>query len=165
MGKILKILYMTCVLLLLSGCGKEISSESLNLETSEYVSAESELENTSLSDILKHQTKEDVFYNDKVNIYFFYGENCHFCKELADFFEEIAPEYGDYYNLFTFEVWNDEENRDYMTEWEDKVDYHPAGVPFYVVDDVGLSGYGEKDQKEIKKLIIEKYNAKQQQTR
>lgn len=55
---------------------------------------------------LANIVKED----NKVNIYFFWGKGCPHCEQEHEFFENIKEKYGDYYNLYTFETWYNEEN-------------------------------------------------------
>lgn len=70
---------------------------------------------------------------EPVNIYVFRGETCGYCKKLLEWFETIEPKYGKYYNLVTYEVWNNQENNDFMQEVASFLGDNPTGVPYVIV--------------------------------
>lgn len=84
------------------------------------VSAEEDVETTSVE-------------KEPVNVYVFRGETCTFCKALLSWFETIEDEYGEYYNLVTYEVWNDEDNASLMQEVAGIMGDTVNGVPYIVV--------------------------------
>lgn len=57
------------------------------------------------TDFSKYQTSDD-----KVNVYIFRGSGCSFCLKVLAYFSEAINEYGDYFNVVTYEVWNNSEN-------------------------------------------------------
>lgn len=157
MGKILRTIMIMSVILslgLLMGCSVRES-----MHNNENSSNSESTEENGTSPFI-NQSRQDVIFNNKVNIYFFYGEGCEHCNDLAGFFDEIDDEYGTYYNLYTFEVWNDQDNKAYMQEFQDRLNWNAAGVPFFVIEDTPLEGYSDATKKEIMNLILEKYNEK-----
>ena len=47
---------------------------------------------------------------DKATIYLFRGKGCGYCRALLTFLNSINDEYGDMYELKSYEVWNDQTN-------------------------------------------------------
>ena len=108
------------------------------------------------------QTAENIkFKNKKLNVYFFYGEGCPHCEELINYLNTLPEEYDDYFDLYTMEVWYDEENSKLMEEVLSKLNQEPSGVPCLIVEDQIFFGYSNKIGKEIKKAIRQAYNSKQ----
>lgn len=101
---------------------------------------------------------ENVVYDqNKVNIYLFWGSTCPVCKNEFAFFDEIKEEYGNYYNLYTFEVWGNEENNQIMHRFADALNDEIKGVPYTVVGDTSFSGFGENTKNKILEAIKTKY--------
>ena len=119
-----------------------------------------EAENSTMD---KNSSIQDItLESNKINIYLFWGNGCEHCKELFSFFEEIAPEYSKYYNIYAFEVWNNEENGKLMDEFGEILndDTKKRSVPYFIIGDKSYSGYSASLDEEIKNTIIEKYNNK-----
>ena len=53
---------------------------------------------------------------EPVKIYMFRGETCKYCEAALEWFDSIKEEYGDYFELITYEVWYNQENNDLMQE-------------------------------------------------
>jgi len=97
---------------------------------------------------------ENIKYDEnKVNIYFFWGNGCPHCEAEHHFFEEIATEYGDYYTLNTFEVWYNEDNLDILKQFSQKMGDEVKGVPYTIIGNETFSGFGEKIKEQIKTAI------------
>ena len=47
---------------------------------------------------------------NKINIYMFRGQGCYYCRNFLSFLNSRADDYGKYFNLVAFEVWNDSNN-------------------------------------------------------
>ena len=80
-------------------------------------------ENNDSKNISYESKLTDIKFNDKVNIYLFYGKGCPHCEALFTYFESIKSKYSKYYNLYAFEVWYNEDNgktMDYFLEKFDK---------------------------------------------
>lgn len=100
--------------------------------------------------ILESINIENVIREDnKVNIYFFWGDGCPHCEEEKKFFESIKNNYGEYYNLYAFETWYNEENEKLLYTFADAVNRKVTGVPFTIIGDKTFSGFGEKNKQEF----------------
>lgn len=100
----------------------------------------------------------DVDERSKIPVYMFRGEGCAFCAKALTFFEEIQEEYGKYYELKTFEVWNDATNKSLMDQVAEYLDIQINGVPFIIIGEKTFSGFPEETKAEIKKEILAEYN-------
>lgn len=107
------------------------------------------------------QTEENIkFKNRKINVYFFYGEGCPHCEKLINYLNTLPEEYDNYFDLYTMEVWYDEENSKLMGKLLTELNQEPSGVPCLIVGDQVFFGYSAKIGKEIKKAIKQEYNNK-----
>lgn len=112
--------------------------------------------------ILKRMTEADIKPSqDKLNIYLFWGDGCAHCKHLSEFLASIDSEYGKYYNIYSFEVWGNEKNKELMERMGGIIGEVPTGVPYLIIGDKTFSGYGDKMDAEIKQAIEEQFNKPQ----
>ena len=110
-----------------------------------------------------------ITYDEKINLYFFYGEGCPHCANEEEFFKSIESQYGDKYNLVKFETWNNENNKklkdlvvDKMVEEGNIVldevntleSYHKA-VPLLIIGNQTFLGYSNRMDETIIGLINE----------
>lgn len=104
-----------------------------------------------------------TFEKDKINIYFFWGDGCPHCEELFTFLESIKDEYNEYFNLYGFEVWYNEDNGKIMDYFQDKLGetVGSRSVPYYIIGDKSFAGYTSSMNEEILDTIKEKYNNRQ----
>lgn len=110
------------------------------------------------NEVRKDAKLEEIKYDEnKVNIYFFWGNGCPHCEQEHEFFDEIEKEYGKYYNLNTFEVWYNEENLNVYKRFATKMGDEVDGVPYTIVGNKTFSGFGESAKKKIKDAIKEQY--------
>ena len=66
---------------------------------------------------LVEQTASDIKYDkEKINVYFFWGKGCPHCEELITFLDSLSKEYDSYFDLYTLEVWYNEENNELMNK-------------------------------------------------
>lgn len=77
----------------------------------------------------------------KVNIYFFHGDGCPHCAEEFNYFQEIAPGYGDKYNLYTFETWYNDENNELLKVFAEKMGDQIRGIPYTVIGEESFIGF------------------------
>ena len=96
--------------------------------------------------------------NQKVNVYFFYGDGCSYCAQAEEFFNSIEDEYGDHYNLVMYETWNNSYNVDFMNEVSDLKKEEPEGVPYIIIGDQSWQGYTSSYDEEIISKIEADYN-------
>lgn len=95
--------------------------------------------------LLKEVNLENVVKEDnKVNIYFFWGNGCPHCAEEFEFFESIKDKYGDYYNLYTFETWHNEENSKLIYTFGESMGDKITGIPYTIIGDKSFTGFEER---------------------
>ena len=95
---------------------------------------------------------------DKVNIYLFYGKGCEHCTNLLNYLNEIAPEYGDYFNVVGFEIYSDENNSILLRDLAELIESEDDGVPFMFIGDQYFSGYSENSNEGIKEVVKEAFD-------
>lgn len=119
-------------------------------------------ENTDSKNISYESKLTDIKFNDKVNIYFFYGKGCPHCEALFAYFESIKSKYSKYYNLYAFEVWYNEDNGKTMDYFLEKFDKKVSSrsVPFLIIGDEAFEGYSSSMNQKIIDTIEEKYKNK-----
>ena len=100
-------------------------------------------ENTDSKNISYESKLTDIKFNDKLNIYLFYGKGCPHCEALFTYFESIKSKYSKYYNLYAFEVWYNEDNGKTMDYFLEKFDKKVSSrsVPFLIIGDEAFEGY------------------------
>ena len=97
--------------------------------------------------------------NDKINIYLFRGKGCAFCRAFLTFMDSITEEYGKYFNMVSFEVWNNENNWYLFNRVSYFKDNEIAqGVPYIIIGDKVFGGYSNTYDEDIKKAITDLYN-------
>lgn len=108
--------------------------------------------------VLTNQTEEDIkFDNKKINVYFFYGDGCPHCEELIEFLNSLPEKYNNYFDLYTMEVWYNEENNKLMKDLVGKLGEEVEGVPCLIIGDQVFFGYSTSMDQELKKAIKEEY--------
>jgi thiol-disulfide isomerase/thioredoxin len=105
--------------------------------------------NDVLDEYLNISTSED-----KINIYFFYGDGCPHCAKEELFLDDLQNKYKDKVNIYRFETWNNENNRKYMLTAKERLGQTVnQSVPFTVIGEKYYSGYansiGEKIEKDL----------------
>lgn len=101
---------------------------------------------------------ENVTYDEeKINIYFFWGNGCPHCEEEFKFFESIETEYGNYFKLNTFEVWYSEENREVLEQFATAMGDEVSGVPYTIIGNKTFAGFNEKIGEQFLRAIKEQY--------
>lgn len=70
---------------------------------------------------------------EKVTIYFFRGEGCHYCEDALTWLAQNRSKYEKYYNLVTFEVWNNQDNATLMKNVADSMGDEAGGVPYIIL--------------------------------
>lgn len=96
---------------------------------------------------------------EPIKVYEFYGSTCSFCLALNNWFDSIENEYGMYYNLIKYEVWNDSYNKELMQAVADELDTTVQGVPFVIIGDNYVFGFSESSTPNtIIGYIMDEYN-------
>lgn len=93
--------------------------------------------------------------SDKVNIYMFWGDGCPHCEEQFEFLESIQDEYGTYFNLYAFEVWYNEDNKELMNEFATAMNETIRGVPYTIIGDESFSGFSKSSEDDLLDAIKE----------
>ena len=89
-----------------------------------------------------------------VKVYFFHGDGCPHCAEAEEWFE---GEYGSYFDVVAYEVWNDAENSELMQDVATYLNETVTGVPFIIVGDKNFKGFNAEMSSQILDEIIKEY--------
>lgn len=101
---------------------------------------------------------------EKINVYVFTKDGCPHCEHAKSFFKSIKDEYGKYFNLTIYEVydasWNaDDELKSLMDNVAEKRGDKVNGVPYIVIgSNNSWPGYQASYDEDIKKAIVNEYN-------
>lgn len=107
---------------------------------------------------LTDMTEENISYSkEKINIYLFYGEGCPHCEELKNYLNSLDNKEKSYFNIYTFEVWNNSTNQQFMKDSAKYLNKEVSGVPFLIIGNKTFEGYSESMNIKIKKAIETEY--------
>lgn len=95
---------------------------------------------------------------NKVNIYFFYGDGCPHCSNEFKAFERIKEEYGELYNLYTFETWYNEDNYKLLNVFASAMNDTVKGIPYTIIGSKSFKGFGKSTEEAIIDAIKEEHN-------
>jgi len=133
---------------------------------SNYVSIQKANSNDNL--ILEEETNnhtkidaklEDIVYDEnKVNIYFFWGNGCPHCEEEFKFLKSIETEYGNYFTLNTFEVWYSKDNAKILEQFANAMGDEVSGVPYTIIGNKTFTGFSETYKEQFLKAIKDQYH-------
>ena len=129
---------------------------------------------------------KSIKYDEKLNVYLFYGEECPHCENELKFLNSLDSSYKDKYNFYKFETWHNENNKrlrelvvDRLLEdgyiiievesqegidvketeaYKKELDGYYNAVPFIIIGNKNFIGYGEKTGEYIKEAILEQYD-------
>ena len=96
--------------------------------------------------------------DDQATIYMFRGQGCGYCRKFLTFLSSISEEYGKYFKLVSFEVWQDQDNAELMQQVGELLGEEIGGVPFIIIGDKTFPGYAETYDEQIKDAIKELYD-------
>lgn len=91
--------------------------------------------------------------HSKFNLYVFWGDGCPHCENFFNFIKTLPEEYTSLYNLYAFEVWNNQDNSNLMKEFSSLLKADASSVPFIIIGDQTFKGYSEKTSESIKSAI------------
>lgn len=107
---------------------------------------------------LTDMTENNISYSkEKINIYLFYGEGCPHCEELKNYLNCLDNKEKSYFNIYTFEVWNNSTNQQFMKDSAKSLNKEVSGVPFLIIGNKTFEGYNESMNIKIKKAIKTEY--------
>lgn len=95
--------------------------------------------------------------DDQAIIYMFRGQGCTYCRAFLTFLNSISKEYGKYFKLVSFEVWNDSTNSALFNKVPLVTNEAAGGVPYIVIGEKVFSGYAETYDDQIKEAIMAQY--------
>ena len=170
MKKILSILFVG-LLLVPTLAFAETKYETKNLseviaEENEYEKEVAKMQETETGKKVEPELIESKLGNykesdKKVNVYLFRGLGCGFCRGFIEYLNNNIDELGEYFNLVSYEVWNDNTNSKLLTEVGNFTGVPARGVPYIVVGDKVFDGFTEAVYGEdFKAKLIEEYNNK-----
>ena len=98
--------------------------------------------------------------DDAITIYLFRGKGCGYCRAYLEFMNSITDEYGKYFKMETYEVWNDQENAKLLDKVSSYLGEQAGGVPYIIIGDKVFGGYASQYDEGIKEAITTLYNTK-----
>lgn len=102
---------------------------------------------------LSNYTESD----DKVNVYIFRGKTCWHCLDEISWLSTKIAEYGKYFNVRTYEVWNNKDNNKLMTTVAKQLGENSSGVPYTVIGKQTYSGFTETIGNQIIEEVQKQY--------
>lgn len=116
---------------------------------------------TLASESIELKNKDYKETDDQITIYMFRGQGCTFCKAFLNFLNDISDEYGKYFKLVSFEVWENENNGTLFDQVATVTGEEAGGVPYIVIGETVYPGYVSDWDENIKKSIKEEYDKKE----
>ncbi len=95
--------------------------------------------------------------NDQAIIYLFRGNGCGYCRNLLTYLSSLTEEYGKYFKVVSFEVWNDAANNALMSKVSTITGVAANGVPYYIIGGETFDGYNESYNERIVNAIMKQY--------
>lgn len=96
---------------------------------------------------------------DKVNVYIFRGSTCSYCLKAVTYFTTILPTYGKYFNLVSYEVWNNNDNSNLLNQVASAMGDDVSGVPYIVIGNKSFVGFSESMTDQLISQIDTEYKA------
>lgn len=91
-------------------------------------------------------------------IYMFRGDGCGYCRAFLEFLNSISKDYGKYFRLVSFEVWNDSKNSELFKKVPLVTNEAAEGVPYIIIGEKVFGGYASAYDEDIKSAIMAQYN-------
>ena len=125
--------------------------------------AETEYKVMNFDEVLTEEGIEHDFSNysesdEKITIYFFRGKGCKFCRAFLSYLNDIVPEYGKYFNVIAYDVWNDRNSDKLLDEVSEFLNQPSEGIPYAIIGDTVFNGYSTDYDEAIKEAIKKEYN-------
>ncbi len=104
----------------------------------------------------KEETKteevEKLEFKATPKVYMFRGEGCPHCEEALEYFDGLKAKYN--FELITYEVWYDEDNKALMNKVAAGLGETASGVPYIIIGEKTFSGYAETYNTAIEEAIV-----------
>ena len=119
-------------------------------------------EATNLEEALDQEVIIPKFSNyeendEQVIIYLFRGNGCQFCRSFLEFLNSIVDEYGKYFKVESYEVWNNDDNKSLLEDVANHLGFTDYGLPFIVIGEQVFTVYNSSRDEEIINAIIKEY--------
>lgn len=118
------------------------------------------LKDTLAAESMELKNKDYKETDDQITIYMFRGQGCAFCRSFLEFINSISDEYGKYFKLVSFEVWENEENSTLFDKVATATGEAAEGVPYIVIGETVYLGYVSDWNDAIKTTIKTEYDKK-----
>lgn len=134
---------------------KYVKLKDINYKESDFILNEPKKEENNYQEDVNFQNivKED----NKINIYFFWGKGCPHCEEEFAFFNSLDEEDKNRYNLYTFEIWYNEENAKLVHIFAQEMNDTVTGVPYTIIGNKSFKGFGKNSKEEFINAINKQY--------
>lgn len=90
------------------------------------------------------------------NVYMFYGKTCPHCEAALEYLDSIKDKYD--FKVYKYEVWEDKDNQKLMNKIGKYLKVEAKGVPFTIIDNTPISGFGEGVTEDAYKYHIKAAN-------
>lgn len=87
-----------------------------------------------------------------VRLYFFYGNGCPHCTDEENFLPALKSRYPEL-QVLSYEVWYSQSNQELMQKVAKKFNATVTGVPFNVIGDQYVEGFGDTTREQIQSLV------------
>ena len=127
------------------------------------VFAKTKYNSQNLKEILASEGIEEAYKdysenNDQITIYMFRGNGCQYCRAFLNYINSITEEYGKYFKVVCYEVWNDEKNAKLMESVGKFLEQEARGVPYIIIGEDVYAGYNEAYNDAIVSSTMNEYN-------
>ena len=110
---------------------------------------------------IKEEFKEYAETDDQITIYLFRGNGCGYCQKFLNFLNGITDEYGKYFKVVGFEVWNNADNSKLLEKISDFLEQPASGVPYIIIGDQVFGGFADSYADGIKAAITSLYDSEE----
>ena len=114
-------------------------------------------EETLKAEGMELENKDYKETDDQAIIYMFRGQGCGYCRAFLTFLNSISKEYGKYFKLISFEVWNDSTNSALLNKVPLVTNEQAGGVPYIIIGEKVFGGYSDQYDDDIKAAIMAQY--------
>lgn len=87
-----------------------------------------------------------------VRLYFFHGNGCPHCADEEKFLPALKSRYPEL-QVLSYEVWYNQSNQELMQKVAKKFNTTVTGVPFNVIGDQYVEGFGDTTRDQIQSLV------------
>lgn len=115
------------------------------------------LEEALTQEEIKHDLSKYKETDDQVTIYLFRGHGCGYCQAFLTFLNSIVDDYGKYFKLVSYEVWNDANNSKLLQKVANFTGEAAGGVPYIIIGEKVFPGYVSDWDDDIKEAIKTEY--------